>query len=264
MLHQPVRTRKPRRLSAVPLSLLTDDEVTEAVKKMLNEPEAICSQTGLSPFCTSNKPPAGDDPFWKKKPQDKPKKPQDKAAKPLRPKTKVVKKPAKKRTTASFEPNADADVANSDLEDDAESSQADDVETQQHEARRTTRHNGQVVTSAGLPNTLDRKRRSEVSYTLDTSCPKAGCFRQPLNPSDSNYQGTSHSSSGESSTTKLPPLKTVPGAKPRPRKKARLTKPADDNVVVEPEKTLDPEETNADAMLNDPPPQGHDFFAEQV
>ncbi|XP_048558590.1 uncharacterized protein LOC125539233 isoform X5 [Triticum urartu] len=257
MLHQPVRTRKPRRLSAVPLSLLTDDEVTEAVKKMLNEPEAICSQTGLSPFCTSNKPPAGDDPFWKKKPQDKPKKPQDKAAKPLRPKTKVVKKPAKKRTTASFEPNADADVANSDLEveldslgsffihlidndyyqDDAESSQADDVETQQHEARRTTRHNGQVVTSAGLPNTLDRKRRSE---------------------------GTSHSSSGESSTTKLPPLKTVPGAKPRPRKKARLTKPADDNVVVEPEKTLDPEETNADAMLNDPPPQGHDFFAEQV
>ncbi|XP_037478723.1 uncharacterized protein LOC119355935 isoform X4 [Triticum dicoccoides] len=243
---------------------LTDDEVTEAVKKMLNEPEAICSQTGLSPFCTSNKPPAGDDPFWKKKPQDKPAKPQDKAAKPLRPKTKVVKKPAKKRTTVSFEPNADADVANPDLEDDAESSQADDVETQQHEARRTTRHNGQVVTSAGLPNTLVRKRRSEVSYTLDTSCPKAGCFRQPLNPSDSNYQGTSHSSSGESSATKLPPLKTVPGAKPRPRKKARLTKPADDNVVVEPEKTLDPEETNADAMLNDPPPQGHDFFAEQV
>ncbi|XP_044458425.1 uncharacterized protein [Triticum aestivum] len=218
---------------------LTDDEVTEAVKKMLNEPEAICSQTGLSPFCTSNEPPAGDDPFWKKKPQDKPAKPQDKAAKPLRPKTKVVKKPAKKRTTASFEPNADADVANPDLEveldslgsffihlidndyyqDDAESSQADDIETQQHEARRTTRHNG---------------------------------------------QGTSHSSSGESSATKLPPLKTVPGAKPRPRKKARLTKPVDDNVVVEPEKTLDPEETNADAMLNDPPPQGHDFFAEQV
>ncbi|XP_044333680.1 muscle M-line assembly protein unc-89 isoform X6 [Triticum aestivum] len=243
---------------------LTDDEVTEAVKKMLNEPEVICSQTGLSPFCTSNKPPAGEDPFWKKKPQDKPAKPQDKPAKPLRPKTKVVKKPAKKRTTASSEPNADADVANPDLEDDAESSQADDVETQQHEARRTTRHSGQVVTSAGLPNTSVRKRRSEVSYTLDTSCPKAGCFRQPLNPSDSNYQGTSHSSSGKSSATKLPPLKTVPGAKPRPSKKARLTKPADDNVVVEPEKTPDPEETNADAILNDPPPQDHDFFAEQV
>ncbi|XP_073365006.1 uncharacterized protein [Aegilops tauschii subsp. strangulata] len=236
---------------------LTDDEVTEAVKKMLNEPEVICSQTGLSPFCTSNKPPAGEDPFWKKKPQDKPAKPQDKPAKPLRPKTKVVKKPAKKRTTASSEPNADADVANPDLEveldslgsffihlidndyyqDDAESSQADDVETQQHEARRTTRHSGQVVTSAGLPNTSVRKLRSE---------------------------GTSHSSSGKSSATKLPPLKTVPGAKPRPSKKARLTKPADDNVVVEPEKTPDPEETNADAMLNDPPPQDHDFFAEQV
>ena len=37
---------------------LTDAEVTATVKKMLNEPEAACSQTGLSPFCTSNKPPA--------------------------------------------------------------------------------------------------------------------------------------------------------------------------------------------------------------
>ena len=52
-------------------------------------------------------------------------------------------------------------------------------------------------------------------------------------------------------------------AKPRPSKKARLTKPADDNIVVEPEKTPNPEETNADAMLNDLPPQDHDFFAEQ-
>ena len=83
------------------------------------------------------------------------------------------------------------------------------VKTQQHEARRTTRHSGQVVTSAGLPNSPVRKRRSEVSYSLDTSCPKWGCFRQPLNLPDSNYQGTSHSSSGESSATKLLPLKTV-------------------------------------------------------
>ena len=37
---------------------LTDDEVTEAVKKMLDEPVAQCSKTGLAPFCTSNKPPA--------------------------------------------------------------------------------------------------------------------------------------------------------------------------------------------------------------
>ena len=53
-------------------------------------------------------------------------------------------------------------------------------------------------------------------------------------------------------------------AKPRPSKKARLSKPADDNVAVEPEKTPDPEETDADAMLNDLPPQDHDFVAEQV
>jgi hypothetical protein len=181
-----------------------------------------------------------------------------------------VKKPAKRKTTASSDPPADDDVGNPEPEveldllglffihlidndfyqDDAEGSQADDVEviflssdsdplpipkirrairkikfshplayldpnfllkTQQHEARRTTRHSGQVVTSAGLPNTPVRQRRSEVSYPLDPSYPKAGCFRQPLNPSDSNYQGPSHSSSGESSATKLPPLKTVVG-----------------------------------------------------
>ena len=38
--------------------LLTDAEVTEAVKKMLDIPVAECSKTGLSPFCASNKPPA--------------------------------------------------------------------------------------------------------------------------------------------------------------------------------------------------------------
>ena len=53
-------------------------------------------------------------------------------------------------------------------------------------------------------------------------------------------------------------------AKPRPSKKARLNKPSDDNVVIEPERTSEPEGTNADAMLDDPPPQDHDFFAEQV
>ena len=36
---------------------LTDDEVTEAVKKMLNEPDDVCAQTGLLPFCAINKPP---------------------------------------------------------------------------------------------------------------------------------------------------------------------------------------------------------------
>ena len=85
------------------------------------------------------------------------------------------------------------------------------MKTQQHEARRTTRHSGQVVTSAGLPNSPVRKRRSEVSNLLVSDCPKAGCFRQPLNPSDSDYQVISHSSSGESSATQLPPLKTVLG-----------------------------------------------------
>ena len=85
------------------------------------------------------------------------------------------------------------------------------MKTQQHEARRTTRHCGQVVTSAGLPNSPVRKRRSEVSDLFIDWNRKAGFFRQPLNPSDSDYQVTSHSSSGESSATQLPPLKTVAG-----------------------------------------------------
>src|SRR3954462_6115350 len=85
------------------------------------------------------------------------------------------------------------------------------MKTQQHEARRTTRHSGHVVTSAGLPNSPVRKCRSEVSNLPVHTCPKAGCFRQPLNPSDSDYQVTSHSSSGESTGTQLPPLKTVLG-----------------------------------------------------
>lgn len=85
------------------------------------------------------------------------------------------------------------------------------LKKQQHEARRTTRHSGQVVTSVGLPDAPVRKRRQEVSCISDISYPLAGYYRQPLNPSDSNYQGTSHSSSGESTGTQLPTLKTVPG-----------------------------------------------------
>ena len=37
---------------------MTDEEVTESVKKILNESESVCSQTGLIPFYTQNKPPA--------------------------------------------------------------------------------------------------------------------------------------------------------------------------------------------------------------
>ena len=37
---------------------MNDDEVTESVKKMLDEPISKCSKTGLRPFYASNKPPA--------------------------------------------------------------------------------------------------------------------------------------------------------------------------------------------------------------
>ena len=37
---------------------MTDDKVTESVKKMLDELISECSKTGLRPFYASNKPPA--------------------------------------------------------------------------------------------------------------------------------------------------------------------------------------------------------------
>ena len=85
------------------------------------------------------------------------------------------------------------------------------LDPQHPEARRTTRHSGQQVTSSCLPDTPIQKRRAEVSCNSIKSYPLAGYFRYPLNPSDSNYQVTSNSSSGDSSTTQMPPLKTVPG-----------------------------------------------------
>ena len=47
--------KDPQRFNEIEM---TDDEVTESVKKMLDEPIATCSQTGLAPFYTANKPPA--------------------------------------------------------------------------------------------------------------------------------------------------------------------------------------------------------------
>ena len=37
---------------------LINEEITEAVNKMLNEPEHICAKNGLLPFYATNKPPA--------------------------------------------------------------------------------------------------------------------------------------------------------------------------------------------------------------
>ena len=37
---------------------LTEEEVTEGVKKILNELEYVCRQTGLNPFYPKNKLPA--------------------------------------------------------------------------------------------------------------------------------------------------------------------------------------------------------------
>jgi hypothetical protein len=82
------------------------------------------------------------------------------------------------------------------------------LKKQQHEARRTTRNSGGGILSSSLPNT---PAPLEVSPISDLTYPKSGLFRQPLNPSDSNYQGTSHSSSGDSTGTHVPVFKTMRG-----------------------------------------------------
>ena len=74
------------------------------------------------------------------------------------------------------------------------------LKTHQPEGRRTTRHSGQQVTSSGLPDTPNRKRRPEVTCSPEKRYPLKGFFRYPLNPSDTNYQVSSNSSGGSSTT----------------------------------------------------------------
>ncbi|XP_044382225.1 uncharacterized protein [Triticum aestivum] len=135
-------------------------------KSLLNESLADCSRTGLNPFCALNKPPAADLPFWSKKLQDK-------SAKKTRMNNKALEKPAKKKTN----PFELFDLDDKDeSEDDAEGSRANVEE--QHEARRMTSNIGGGILSSDLPNT------------------PAPCKRRP--------EGTSHSSSGDSTGTQVP------------------------------------------------------------
>ena len=77
------------------------------------------------------------------------------------------------------------------------------------ESRRQTWTSKDAKLSSGLPNT-PRKRRNEVTFDLNSFYPLEGLTRQPLNSSDSNYQGTSPSS-GESKQSSMPAFKTAPG-----------------------------------------------------
>ena len=53
-------------------------------------------------------------------------------------------------------------------------------------------------------------------------------------------------------------------AKARASKKAKLNTPTDDNLASEPEKTPEPLDPNADAILDDSVPQVQDTFVEPV
>ena len=85
------------------------------------------------------------------------------------------------------------------------------LKKQQHEARCTNRNSGGGDLHASLPNTpVPCKRRKEVPQCSLLCFPKAGLIRQPVNSSNSNYQGTSHSSSSDSTGTQMPPFKIAP------------------------------------------------------
>ena len=58
----------------------------------------------------------GDDPFWKRKSQDKPVKAQDKPVRAPRIKTRVTKKPAKKKTAEASDLPNDEELDNLDSE----------------------------------------------------------------------------------------------------------------------------------------------------
>ena len=49
-------------------------------------------------------------------------------------------------------------------------------------------------------------------------------------------------------------------AKPRPSKKARLDKAAEEDAIPEPDRLLNPEAAIREDVPNDPPPQDDDFI----
>ena len=83
------------------------------------------------------------------------------------------------------------------------------LKRQIYENRRQPRTSKDADLSSGLPE-ASRKRRTEVISDLYSLYPLAGVTRQPLNYSDSNYQGTSPSS-GDSMQSSLPAFKIAPG-----------------------------------------------------
>ena len=83
------------------------------------------------------------------------------------------------------------------------------LKRQIYESRRQPRTIKDADLSSSLPE-ASRKRRTEVISDLYSLYPLAGVPHQPLNSSDSNYQGTSPSS-GDSMQSSLPAFKTAPG-----------------------------------------------------
>ena len=83
------------------------------------------------------------------------------------------------------------------------------LKRQIHESRRQTWTSKDADLSSGLPE-ASRMCRTEVISDLYSLYPLVGVTRQPLNYSDSNYQGTSLSS-GDSMQSSLPAFKTAPG-----------------------------------------------------
>nr|XP_020193772.1 WASH complex subunit 2-like [Aegilops tauschii subsp. strangulata] len=72
-------------------------------------------------------------------------------------------------------------------------------------------------------------------------------------------EGTSHSSSGDSTGTQVPMFKTIPGAMAKPSKKLKVNKPSEDPKVADPEKYTTSESLDqaSEAAMDDTPPEEH-------
>ncbi|SPT18083.1 unnamed protein product [Triticum aestivum] len=245
---------------------LHEDVIDDMTKSLLNESLADCGRTGLSPFCKANPAPAANDKFWKVRYDHE-------AAKKARKVKKAARKaaPRKKGSKPSASDLLHLEDTSESEEDTGRSHEVIEEVTiissdseplprlkvrrvtrkvrfshplayqdpqfllkrQIHENRRQTRTSKDADLSSGLPE-ASRKRRTEVNSDLYPFHPLAGVTRQPLNSSDSNYQGTSPSS-GDSMQSSLPAFKTAPGVQVKPSKRAEKNKPAEDPVLTEPD-----------------------------
>nr|XP_020166437.1 nucleolar and coiled-body phosphoprotein 1-like [Aegilops tauschii subsp. strangulata] len=164
---------------------MTEEDINNMTKTLLNKSLEECSQFGLSPFCTLNEPPAADSAFWAKKLPEKPKK--------TRTKKKASKKPAKKMSKTVELFDLDDKDDDDESEDEAEASHADDAEGTSH-------------SSSGDSTGTHVPAFKPVLGTMAKPSKKAKVTKTPENPSESEHQTEKTSQAPEATVDEPPPV----------------------------------------------------------